>query len=400
MPKRQYAALGKASDTLHSALTRVSQMVLENPALMTRIELLPAEKMLAAIGQGRNHFAVTSSLVGQMNGKGIAQFLDMKANGAGQVAYADALEEVFLETAPVKQLKKKYKLTRLPQGMKQLQHSLLASYKKDREGAKKFPRIAIVEFRTGASGGSGFELLAEHMRRAGYPTEVVAPEHLEYRNGVLCRGEFGIEIVYRNISAQEFLFRFDLQHPLVRAYRDGAVCMVNEFRAEILQKKAILDLLTDESITGKFPAAERRAIKDHVPWTRLVKPGMTRFKKKTVDLQEFILANKDKLTLRPNDVSTDLHSFRGWELEGHAWERALTTALRSPYVVQERVKPVQSEFPVYQFGAMQTKLMNVQLSSHWMMGEFERASATVSDATSSFSLLSGVAPVYLIESGR
>jgi len=40
-------------------------------------------------------------------------------------------------------------------------------------------------------------LLAEQLRQMGYPTEVVSPEQLEYRNGQLSRGDFGTSIVYR-----------------------------------------------------------------------------------------------------------------------------------------------------------------------------------------------------------
>ena len=64
--------------------------------------------------------------------------------------------------------------------------------------------------------------------------------------------------------------RFDLTHPLVQAYRDRAVCVVNSFRSELAHKKAMFGLLTDETLTAKFPAAERKAIREHVPWTRLV----------------------------------------------------------------------------------------------------------------------------------
>ena len=45
--------------------------------------------------------------------------------------------------------------------------------------------------------------------------------------------------------------------------------MVNSFRAEVGAQAAIIfDLLTDDAVTEKFPAIERRAIKDHIPWTR------------------------------------------------------------------------------------------------------------------------------------
>jgi len=41
---------------------------------------------------------------------------------------------------------------------------------------------------------------------------------------------------------------------LKRAYRDRAVCVVNSFRSELAQKKAIFDLLTDETLTAGFQA--------------------------------------------------------------------------------------------------------------------------------------------------
>ena len=46
--------------------------------------------------------------------------------------------------------------------------------------------------------------------------------------------------------------RFDLTHPLVRAYREHSVCVVNSFRSELAHKKAMFGFLTDDS-TAKFP---------------------------------------------------------------------------------------------------------------------------------------------------
>ena len=62
--------------------------------------------------------------------------------------------------------------------------------------------------------------------------------------GVLRRGEFAIDILYRRVRLQEFLVRFDLSHPMMRAYKEHAVCMVNSFRAEVGAKRAIFDLPT------------------------------------------------------------------------------------------------------------------------------------------------------------
>ena len=395
--RRQYDAMVKAAEALYSAIDRVRLMAAANPALLARMEMLPAEKMLASVDPGYPYLAVTSLLDTHLH-NGSFQFVHAAAEGLTGPGYSDALGEVFYDAQPVRELRKKYKLSRLS-SLKHLLKSLLAAYKVS--GKKKFPRIAIVEFRPPFKSAptADNENMAEFFRQSGYPTEVVTPEQLDYRGGVLSRGDFGIEIVYRRVSAQELLVRFDLMHPLLRAYREGAICMANSFRSEIVQKKAIFGLLSDEAVTHGFPALERKAIRDHVPWTRVVSATKTSYDSKPIDLPEFILSNRENLVLRPNDVGNDLHSFRGWETDPSAWERALKTALRAPYVVQQRVTPARMQFPVYQFGRMDMKEMQVDVHPQMMLGKVDGCAAWVAEAGSSFSTLNGVAPTLVIEGG-
>ena len=197
---------------------------------------------------------------------------------------------------------------------------------------------------------------------------------------------------------QEFLIRFDLTHPLVHAYRDHAVCVVNSFRSELAHKKAMFGLLTDETITAKFPAAERKAIREHVPWTRLVSQGKTTYNEKTIDLPEFILKNREKLALKPNDDYGDQHSYFGWEMDDAGWERALKMAMRSPYVVQERVEPVKSVFPLMSFGHLEFREMQVDVHPHSFLGKVHGCSSWLSVAGApGFSTLTGLAPTFLLE---
>ena len=142
-------------------------------------------------------------------------------------------------------------------------------------------------------------------------------------------------------------------HPLVQAYKDHTVCVINSFRSELAQKKAMFALLTDETLTTKFPAAERKAIRDYVPWTRLVKPGRTMYNDSQIDLIEFILQNRDRLVLKPNDDISDEPDFpAGWENDpGPSGSRAVGRAQRSPYVIRERVEPVRVGVPAVQLRA-------------------------------------------------
>ena len=392
---RDYAAMAKTAETISSAMARVEQMAISTPSLLARIQLLPAERMLAQVEPGYA-FGVTSQLDTILN-NGSMKFSNHHADAPAGVIYGDTLADVYYEAPPVKEFRKKYKLKKLG-GTKFLLSALVKAYK-DFGGKQKKPRIAIAELKQPFAGGPGdFAQLAEFFSSEGYPCEVVSPEHLEYRNGVLRRGEFVIDILYRRIRLQEFLVRFDLSHPMVRAYKERAICMVNSFRAEVGAKRAIFDLLTDDSVTSKFPAIERRAIKEHIPWTRVVQAAKTTHKGHTVDLPDFVMKHRAKLILKPNDDSPDQHSFRGSETDDLGWEKALRQAMRTPYVVQEVADPAKVVFPLMQYGSLMMKEMQVDVHPHSFYGKVHGCSSWLSIAGSqSFSTLTGLAPTFVLE---
>src|SRR5579862_8069687 len=285
--RRQYTGLVKAVESFSSSLQRIQAKALGSPALLARMELLPAEKMLAAVDPGYSFPAVTSLLDTNIN-NGTLRFSRYIPDTPTGVAYGETLADIFYDAAPVQEFRKRYRLEKLP-GAKFLLQAILKAYK-EWGGKNKKPNIAILEFRQPFQGGESGEsaIIAELFRREGHQVEVVSPDQLEYRDNVLRRGDFAIDLIFRRVKVQEFLVRFDLSHPLLRAYRDRAVCMVNSFRSELAQKKAIFDLLTDEDITADFPASERKALQELIPWTRVVREAKTRYKKKLVDLPEFI----------------------------------------------------------------------------------------------------------------
>jgi hypothetical protein len=394
---RQYAALVKAAESLFSAINRVEHLALSNPALLARMQLLPAERMLAQVDPGYSFFSVTGLLDTALN-NGSLRFVSHNADAPAGVVYGDMLADLFYDAPPVKEFRKKYKLSKVG-GTKYLLSALLKAYK-DFGGKVKKPRIAIVEFRQPfqSADTSEYALLAEMFAREGCPTEIASPDQLEYRNGVLRKGEFAIDIVYRRVHLQEFLIRFDLSHPLVRAYKDRAVCMVNSFRSELGRKKAVFDLLTDDAVTQGFPAGEKRAIKDFIPWTRMVQAAKTTYRGHTVDLPEFVMKHRAKLVLKPNDDSAELNSFRGAETDDLGWEKALRQAMRVPYVVQEVADPARAVFPLMQYGSLMMKEMQIDVHPHSFLGKVHGCSSWLSVAGSSgFSTLTGLAPTFLLE---
>jgi hypothetical protein len=393
--RRQYDSLVKTGESLIGAIDRMEQVVLSTPALLARLDLLPAEKMLASIDPGYQALEVAARLDTHLS-NGHLHFVHYNADSPTGAAHGDVLADLFWDAPPVKEFRKKYSLAKMG-SRKHLLHALLKSYKQF-GGTTKKPNIAIVEFRPQFSTGqSEYELYRDFFRDEGYAVEIVSPEQLEYRNRVLRKGNFEINVVYRRLGVQEFLLRFDLSHPLVQAYRDRAVCVVNSFRSELAHKKAMFGLLTDESLTARFPAIERKAIREHVPWTRLVAASKTTFEEKVVDLPQFILQNRERLALKPNDDYSDQHTYLGWEMEDAEWERALKQAMRTPYVVQERVDPVRSIFPLMSFGRMEFREMQVDVQPHAYLGKVQGCSSWLSGGNSGFSSAAGIVPTFILD---
>jgi hypothetical protein len=396
--QKQYDNLVKTGEALISAVDRMLRTALASPQLLFRMQLFPAEKMLAAIDPGYEMAEVSAQLGLQIQ-NGSLHVMQYNADALTGAAWSEGLSDLFYDCPPVKEFRRRYNLTRVG-GKKPFLSALLKAYKMFAAnfGTKPKPNIAILEFRD-PTGRSEYEIYRDYFRAEGFQTELVSPDQLEYRNGVLRSGNFDIDLIYRRISVQEFLLRFTLNHPLVQAYRDHKVCIVNSFRSELSHKKAMFALLTDETLTAKFPIHERKAIREHVPWTRVVKSGKTQYHEETIDdLIEYIKQNREKLVLRPNDEYSDMHSFIGYEHDEGSWARAIREALRAPYVVQERVKPARTVFPLMNYGHLEFKEMQVDVQPQAFLGKVAGCSSYVSSSgPGSYSPSSGFTPTFIID---
>ena len=135
--RRQYDSLVKTGETLISAVDRMQQQVLASPSLLAQLELLPAEKMLAAIDPGYKTFEVTCRLDSHLT-NGSLNLVQYNADSPTGVAWADGLSELFYNAPPVKEFRKKHPLTKVS-GKKHLLSALLATY--THFGGRRKPKI-------------------------------------------------------------------------------------------------------------------------------------------------------------------------------------------------------------------------------------------------------------------
>ena len=172
LSRRQYESLVRGGEALVAAIDRMEQMVLASPALLARLELLPAEKMLASIDPGYQALEVAGRLDTHLN-DGRLRFVQYNADSPTGAGYADALSDLFYDLPPMKEFRKKFSLAKVG-SRKHLLQALLKSYKQF--GGSKKPNIAIVEFRTTYHPGqSEFEGFRDFFRDEGYAVEIVSP---------------------------------------------------------------------------------------------------------------------------------------------------------------------------------------------------------------------------------
>jgi hypothetical protein len=274
-----------------------------------------------------------------------------------------------------------------------LYHALLKTWKEF--GGKTNPSIAVLQCAGDAPNEA--QLLAGLLSRCGAHARPICVESLEYTKGRLRSRDFIVDVVFRDMPIRKLLLQVNLSHPFFDACRHSAICVVNSFRSDIVNRRSFFALLTDCQITRNLTGGDRKLIREFVPWTRLVAAGKTEFHGESVDLLEFIRTHREQFALLPNDGSAGLPSYAGSQMTASAWERALEDSLGSAYVVQEKRISGCESFPVYQYGNLEMQCADVTIHPHIFNGKVHSASAVLARRQPGFLTPLAIAPILLLD---
>src|SRR5262245_13041804 len=342
----QYATLQHAAGLVGRAARKIGAAALDDPALLAPYALTEPERVLLAIDPGYSGASAFGRLDAFLSADGAeCWFVEANLESPAGIGYDEALAEVFDELEPMRTFRRTYRAEALPV-RQALQQLLLDTYRA--WGGAGTPTVAIVDFREVVT-MSEFEHLRDRFAAEGVPTVIADPADLRYDGKRLFAGDTPIDLVYRRILQHEFLAKYDLDHPLVLAYADRAVCVVNPFRTKPVHTKLIMALLSDEdgSAAGLLDAEERAAVARHVPWSRHFRAGATRYQGERVDLFAFARRARERLALKPHDDYGGQGVLLGWTVDQTTWERALDQALGSPHVIQARVPVPAEDYPTW-----------------------------------------------------
>lgn len=343
LSQTQYNEIAHAAETIADAEKALTYAALEDEELLKRFDLTEMESRLVKVDPGYEKICNSSRLDTFVAGSSF-KFLEYNAETPAGVGDQTPLEAVLEKIPLIKDFLNNHPHWR-PKPEQKLLQSLFTSYR-EFGGKKSKPNIAIVDWE-GVSTETEFHILKDYFESNGFPTIILDPSEIEYDGEKVNAGSFEIDIIYKRILIHELLEKVNENHPIIKSYMDGNLCIANNFRVKIPHKKMSFAILTDEKYASIFTDEQIEIIGKHIPWTRKVEEAKTKFNGKEIDLLECLRQNRDIFLLKPNDDYGGKGIVLGWEVSQSDWEIALNEALEDSFVVQEKAQIEKQEFPVF-----------------------------------------------------
>ena len=339
----RYRLLQHRVRLLMSAFEKVYRRAIAEPAFRRQFRLADWEERLIGHETGLREPSPTSRVDAfVMDEAGTMALTEYNAETPAGAGYNDALVASFADLPIMRAFGRRYEAVPLPARHGVL-HVLLDAYE-EWAGRRELPRVAIVDWPEVPT-RSEFVLFQEYFTAVGMEAVIADPRELELRGGRLYGPGGPVDLVYKRVLLAELVERCGADTPLLEAVATRAVCMVNPPRCKILHKKASLAVLTDERNQSLFTPEERAGIEAHIPWTRVMEERRTEHGGTAVDLVPFVVAERERMVLKPNDDYGGAGIVLGWTVDATTWGQAVADALASPYIVQERVEIPSEPYP-------------------------------------------------------
>ena len=346
LSQQQYGFLQRRGALVLRAFLKAHHAALADDRLLDQFGLTDWERDLVRVHPGFSDPSPVSRLdaffVAESGG---LRFTEYNAETPAGGGYNDVLTEAFFGLPIMRDFLRRWDLRPLP-ARHGVFHALMDAWRQfsAHHGRSGRPRVAILDWAEVPTYNE-FVLFQDYFRRQGLECIIADPRHAEYRGKTLTLDGQPVDLIYKRVLLSELVERGGADHPVLQAVRDGTVCMVNPPACKILHKKSSLAVLSDERNAALFTEEEQDAIRQHIPWTRVVEQRRTSVDGDEVELLEWSSRNREQLVLKPHDEYGGKGIVLGWEVSDGEWDDALKTALAEPYIVQRRIELPSEPYP-------------------------------------------------------
>lgn len=343
-----YRYLTERTTLMLKVFQKATDALLADSQLRSQLFLDALEEQLVLLPPGYKTNIPTARLdsffTRHSDGSNTLHFIEFNGESPAGMAYNDVMAELFLELPLMQRFAERYQLQSLEVRPHAVE-ALLRIYYQWRGNRDKLPDIVIVDW-AGVPTMTEFKLFVEYFARYGITATICTPEEMELHNGQMVAAGRPVDFVYKRVLATELVQRFGLDHPIIEGVRTNAICMANPFNCKLLHKKASFAIVSDERNAHLFNAAELDAIRQHIPWTRILEERKSIGPNgETIDLAPWAVANKEQLVFKPNEEYGGKGVLIGWETEQDVWEKAIAHGLHEPSIVQTRATIAYEDFP-------------------------------------------------------
>ena len=164
------------------------------------------------------------------------KFVEVNCDSPAMMMFLDIVGQCLLELPAFERLRKQPPTS----AADRLLEALVDCYREF--GGKDTPTIAITDWEAQKTQYEHLRL-AEHFESRGYSTVVCDPRAFRLHGGKLHVKDRRIDLVYRRALSAEIIERRSEVEPLIAAYRDHTVCMVNPLRSYVAGVKSVLSYL-------------------------------------------------------------------------------------------------------------------------------------------------------------
>ncbi len=206
--------------------------------------------------------------------------------------------------------------------------------KKKGSGEGKTVQVAIVDFMENAT-EQEFRIFKERFEKRGIRAEIAEIRDLRYTNGKLyTKDGLLVDAIYRRAVTSDIMKHYEEVTALLQAVKEGAVCLIGEFRTQIVHNKILFQILHEEKTKRLLTKEEQEFVSAHVPFTGKLQTGKFDY--------DDVIRNKNNWIIKPEDSYGSQGVFAGVEYGEKEWKEKVDSCVNTQYLLQEFCTPYET----------------------------------------------------------
>ena len=363
------------TETFFDVLPTLQKVLSSSKAVQTYFHLTTTEVQLLRAPTPFPHpviFARFDSVITPEHG---LRVYELNTNCAATPGWVEDLTDV-LERFPFwASFQKKYHIRYYSTWAKKMYRALLDSYKQW-GGTASHPNILILRWSGQYNQDSDF--LCQEFQKFGSHAFVGDVQQVHYRD----------KKVWYHGTAYDLVLRwFDLSHLLedttplyqdiLRAFYDGAVCIVNPLSSSVFAHKALFAFFTDERFSSYLTEKQKQILGNMCPWTRIIeKRKTTNVMGDTVELVDYLIKEQKHLLIKPSIGTYGANICIGKKMTKPQWKKVIARGVKDGgWIVQEYITIPQHAEPFVEDNKVSLKYINHDFGPYMIQGRYVGAMA-------------------------